>query len=114
MRNSLLPLFSLLLIGFTQALHAVVVVSDGSDGPFEPTGNVTLDMQAVAPDGVFNFTSINIPAGVVVRFVKNNLNTPVFFAATGSISIAGTIDLSAPFPSDAAGPGGGGGGGQRE
>jgi hypothetical protein len=95
------------------------VVSDGSDGPFTPsTGIVTLDLPE---DGIFNFTTIDIPAGTLVKFNRNVANTPVFLAATGDVNVAGTIDVSAvatdvvlpPVPENPkrwAGPGGGDGG----
>ena len=38
--------------------------SDGSDGPFHPIGNVTLDL---SEDGAFNFTSITINNGITVK-----------------------------------------------
>jgi hypothetical protein len=98
--------------------------SDGSDGAFHPTTHVTLDLP---DDGVFNFTSIDIPAGVTVRFHRNDANTPVYLRATGAVAIAGVIDVSAggvsladlgnpalgyirPATTDQGGPGGGTGG----
>jgi hypothetical protein len=65
--------------------------STGADGVFNPTANGTL---AVAPSGVFNFTTVNIPAGVTVRFTHNAANTPVTVLATGNVTIAGTLDVS--------------------
>ena len=44
------------------------LLSDGSDGPFSPTQNTTLQVPA---DGVFNFTSIHIPDGVHITFEGN-------------------------------------------
>jgi hypothetical protein len=66
--------------------------STGADGAFTPTANVTL---TPPPNGIFNFTSVTIPSGVTVRFVRNVANTPVTMLATGNVSIAGTIDVSA-------------------
>ncbi len=88
--------------------------SDGSDGPFHPTGNVALDLPE---DGIFNFTTINIPEGVTVKFNRNAANTQVYFAATGDVIINGVIDVSATAtdvllppvpenPKQTAGPGG--------
>ncbi len=81
------------------------LVSDGSDGPFHPTSNTTL---ALPPDGIFNFTSVNIPAGVTVQFTQNALNTPVIMLAQTDVLIAGTIFVSANGM--LGGPGGGAGG----
>ena len=66
--------------------------STGADGVFAPPANVTL---AVPPSGVFNFTNVTIPSGVTVRFTRNAANTPVTILATGNITIAGTVDVSA-------------------
>lgn len=65
--------------------------STGVDGAFAPTANVTL---ALPPSGVFNFTTITIPAGVTVTFTRNATNTPVTMLAQGNVVIAGTIDVS--------------------
>jgi hypothetical protein len=90
--------------------HGERVVSDGSDGPFHPTASQTIDLATEAPDGVFNFTTIHIPAGVTIRFTRNATNTPVFFAATGDVVIAGTIELGHHGMGRGGGPGGWNGG----
>jgi hypothetical protein len=89
--------------------------STGADGAFNPTASQTVQLPE---SGVFNFTTINIPANVVIRFGRNSRNTPVVILATGNVTIAGTIDVSG-FTSlsllgGAGGPGGfnGGAGGQ--
>jgi len=88
------------------------LVSDGSDGPFHPTTDVTLDLP---PDGIFNFTTITIDEGIEVKFNRNAANTPVYFLATGEVIINGIIDVSAhlydyALGSKTGGPGGGDGG----
>ncbi|HEY6898581.1 MAG TPA: hypothetical protein VI279_15090 [Rhodocyclaceae bacterium] len=65
--------------------------STGADGDFNPTANTVLTMPA---NGVFNFGTVNIPAGVKVTFTKNVANTPVIILATGTVTIAGSIDVS--------------------
>jgi hypothetical protein len=65
--------------------------STGADGALNPTANVTLSLPA---SGVFNFTTINIPAGVIVRFSRNAANTPATLLASGDVTIAGIIDVS--------------------
>ncbi|MDA8087953.1 MAG: hypothetical protein M0Z75_14790 [Nitrospiraceae bacterium] len=65
--------------------------STGADGAFSPTSSVQLQ---IPPNGVFNFTTVNIPSGVTVTFAKNTVNTPVYVLATGDVNIAGTIDVS--------------------
>ena len=88
-------------------LRAGGVVSDGSDGPLAAVGYPTIDLEAVAPDGVLNFTTVHIPPGVVVNFKANKLNTPVFLAATGDVLIEGTMVVSGRDYFMTAGPGGG-------
>ncbi len=57
------------------------------------TGNgFTIDMRE-KPNGVWNYTTIDIPAGVTVEFFKNDANTPVVWLATGDITINGSVNL---------------------
>src|SRR6266852_8610157 len=65
--------------------------STGADGAFSPTVNTTV---ALPPSGSFNYTSVNIPVGVTVKFLKNTTNTPIVILATGDVAIAGTLDVS--------------------
>lgn len=74
----------------TPSAFAFVSGSTGVDGAFNPTLNTELQLP---PSGVFNFTTVNIPAGVTVGFKKNITNTPVVVLASGNVTIAGTIDL---------------------
>jgi hypothetical protein len=64
--------------------------STGADGPFSPT--VTQSV-AVPESGVFNFTTVNIPAGVTVTFTRSSTNKPLTILATGDVTIAGTINI---------------------
>jgi hypothetical protein len=79
----------------TPAVRAAAVISDGSKGVFHPVGDCVINLAAEAPDGVLNYTTIHIPAGVTVYVTPNATNTPVFLAATGDVLIEGTIYLSA-------------------
>ena len=90
--------------------------STGADGAFSPTASQRVQLP---PDGVFNYSSVNIPAGVTITYINNVANTPVTILSSGDVTIAGTIDVSATPPADIsgaglAGPGGynGGSGGQ--
>ena len=109
LRPIALVLLTLLLTPSMTAL-ADAVVSDGSLGAFNPVGSQVIALDSVAPDGVLNYTTINIPAGVTIRFTANASNTPVFMAATGLVVIDGLVDLSASNFSTAPGPAGGPGG----
>src|SRR3989338_7792461 len=84
--------------------------STGADGAFNPTADTELQLPA---DGVFNFTTVNIPAGVTVTFKKNASNTPVYILATGDVAIAGAIKVDGGSTSSSIGnnPGSGGPGG---
>lgn len=93
--------------------------STGADGAFNPTTSQAIQLP---PDGVFNYTNVNIPAGVIITYIKNTANTPVTILVSGDATIDGTIDVSATPPlnpadmsgAGLAGPGGynGGRGGQ--
>lgn len=69
--------------------------STGADGPLNPTCTnctVTLDLP---PNGVFNYTTINIPTSVTVVYRRNAANTPAIILASGDVTIAGAIDVNA-------------------
>lgn len=65
--------------------------STGGDGAFAPSSDINL---VLPPDGVFHYTTVNIPAGVTVTYSHNSANTPVTILATGDVNIEGTIDLN--------------------
>ena len=81
--------------------------STGANGAFNPTQNQTV---LIPESGVFNFTTVNIPANVTIRFGRNSRNTPVTILATGNVTIAGTIDVSGSISSSTVGGAGGPGG----
>ena len=72
--------------------------SNGSDGAFEPTANVTFLPSKFSGNqhalNIFNFTSITIPANVTVRISNLNVPGPIYWLASGAVDIEGTIDLS--------------------
>jgi hypothetical protein len=67
--------------------------STGADGAFTPSASVQLP---IPPDGVFNFTTINVPAGVTVSFATRAgmRQPPITWLATGNVVVAGRIDVS--------------------
>jgi hypothetical protein len=65
--------------------------SSGADGAFNPLVDTVLQLPA---DGIFNFTSVDIPSGVTVRFQKNTANTPVTWLVAGDVTLNGSIVLS--------------------
>jgi len=66
--------------------------STGADGAFSPAKDVIIDMNT-KPNGIWHYTTINIPAGVTVTFKPNAANTPVIWLASGEVIIAGVINL---------------------
>lgn len=83
---------ALSLAGLTLPAFAYDSGSTGVDGAFSPTVNTELQ---IPESGVFNFTTVNIPTGVTVTFKKNTTNTPVVILASGSVTVAGAINLNA-------------------
>lgn len=75
----------------TTGAYAFNSGSTGADGALNPTVNTEIQLP---PSGVLNYTTINIPAGVTVRFKRNAMNTPVYLLASGNVTIAGAIDIN--------------------
>ena len=65
--------------------------STAADGPFSPTINTVVQLP---PSGVLNYTSVNIPVGVTVTFLKNVTNTPAVILATNDVIVAGIININ--------------------
>lgn len=72
-------------------VHAFDSGSTGADGALNPTVNTEIQLP---PSGVLNYTTINIPSGVTVKFKRNAMNTPVYLLASGNVTIAGAIDIN--------------------
>lgn len=107
---------ALLLIRLcTPTSHAQVNSgSDGHDGALSPTSSLAIDM-ADHPDGIYQYTSVNIPSGVTVSFIPNAGNKSVVWLVQGDCVIAGTVSASgagagANVSGAKGGPGGYGGG----
>ena len=102
----------LLLAPVALAQNSFSSGSTGADGAFAPTTTQTI----VVPDsGVFNFTTVNIPAGVTITFNRATNNKPLTILASGDVVIAGTINLDGKqgtinSTAGLGGPGGGTGG----
>jgi len=78
--------------------------STGADGPLTPNVDAVL---ALPDDGIFNFSEIDIPSGVTVRFEANALNTPVILLVSGDATIDGVIDISGETAAPSVGAGDG-------
>jgi len=102
-RRGLLGASLLLLVPGLASAQTFSSGSTGADGAFAPTCTPTPCTVTVPlpPSGVFNFTTITIPAGVNVTFERNAANTPVTLLATGDATIAGGILLNGQPGQDA-------------
>ncbi len=99
---------ALLLFCATATLQAQNNFSSGStgaDGAFAPAATQSI---AVPESGVFNFTTVTIPAGVTITFTRSSTNKPLTILASGDVLIAGTINIDGK-PGNANGGGGLGG-----
>jgi len=98
--------------------------SDGSDGALDysayingPYNPMVIDMHD-HPNGVYQYTSVNISSAITIKFSPNANNTPVTWLVQSNVIINGIVDVSGHAGSNngiggSGGPGGyiGGGGG---
>ncbi len=77
---------------------------NGTDWAFHSGKIQTFDMTGRA-NGIWNFTSINVPSGITVVFRKNTENTPVRWLATEDVVINGAVDVSGEFGANSLPPG---------
>lgn len=102
-KHSLANIFALLLLPVAHA-YAYNSGSTGADGAFNPV----VDTEVVLPpDGIFNYTTVTIPAGVTVTFKKNQVNTPITWLTTGDVTIDGKVLLSGSNSADVGAAGNG-------
>ncbi len=81
MKPNLLASFALAFAAALLPVRAQINTgSDSHDGAFTPTQNTGIDL-ADHLDGIYQYTSVNIPAGVTVTFTPNANNTPVIWLA---------------------------------
>jgi hypothetical protein len=83
--------------------------SNGSDGAFNPATNIVINM-ADHPNGIYQYTSVNISNGVTVTFIPNANNTPVVWLVQSNCVINGVVNLSGNSSSNTFGSSGGPGG----
>ncbi|MEK6675979.1 MAG: hypothetical protein AABZ47_10040 [Planctomycetota bacterium] len=106
----------LFLVSVASLSPADIIVpgADGSDGPFTPTTNVTVDLSAAIPrvwDSesqiagrgvydydkwavVFKYASVSIPANVSVTFTNHPSRAPVVWLVDGDVTINGNININ--------------------
>jgi hypothetical protein len=73
--------------------HASTEFWDGENWNYSSGGVYEIDMSD-KEDGVWRYTSIKIPKGMVVRFTKNEWNSPVQWLASGHVVVDGIVDVS--------------------
>lgn len=83
--------------------------SNGSDGAFNPTTNIVVDMSDHL-NGIYQYTAVNIPTNVTVTFIPNANNTPVTWLVQSSSVINGFLNLPGQNASGSQGGMGGPGG----
>lgn len=115
MKRQTLQSLAVILLALTANSWAQVNSgSNGSDGAFTPTQTNTVINMADHPTGIYQFTTVNIPAYVTVTFLPNPNNTPVVWLVQSSCVISGKVDVSGQggvsAPGGAGGPGGWAGG----
>lgn len=79
----------MLVFALCATIPAAATPMTGADGPFAPVTDYTLPYRA---DGLFDFTAIDIGAGITVGFDSQMQN--VTLLSLGDILIAGVIDAS--------------------
>jgi hypothetical protein len=83
---------------------------DGTDWTFVSGRTQFFDMTGRA-NGIWNFTTINVPSGITVQFTKNSANTPVRWLSQGNVQIDGVLNLDGGMGSNDLPEGVGGAGG---
>jgi hypothetical protein len=67
---------------------ATMNCTTGEHAPLNGNGGCSVQLP---PNGILNYTTINVPQGKSLHFRKNQGNTPVVILAQGNVSIAGTV-----------------------
>jgi hypothetical protein len=109
MKQKLLQAMVAVLLG-VNANAQVNSGSNGSDGAFNPATNTVINI-ADHPNGIYQYTSVNIPSDVNVTFIPNANNTPVVWLVQSNVVINGIVDVSGKSASGVVDPGQGGPGG---
>jgi hypothetical protein len=112
MNRYALALTAVFLSSLLPATADLTIPSDGSDGAFNPSTSVEIDLGLATtatwdakgsgygvydPEKwavVFKFTSVNIPNGVKVTFKNHPTYAPVVWLVQGNVSIAGELNLN--------------------
>src|SRR5262245_63273921 len=94
-RRTMQRLFvSLSVLGVWLAVSGPSAAQTFNSGSTEANGDLLQQCSVTLPSGVYNYRTVTIPAGVTVTYTRNPANSPVTILATGSVTIAGIIDVS--------------------
>jgi hypothetical protein len=96
---------TILILGSNVQAQTFNSGSDGSDGALSLTtaGTYTFDPNDVATfgraldadgDGIYNFTTITIGAGVILNLSATKVTRPLYWLASGAVTIDGRLDLT--------------------
>lgn len=109
-----LTVCSVLLVVAAPACAGIDIPSDGSDGAFNPTSSVEVDLSLAAAAAwdtpsptpgngvydpekwavVFKYTEVNIPSGVTVTFKNHPTRAAVVWLVQGDVTIGGGVRLN--------------------
>jgi hypothetical protein len=132
MKTKIFSMIVVLVLGYAKA--QVNSGSNGSDGALDlsaTNGTIYIDMHD-HPNGIYQYTYVNIPNSVTLRFIPNANNSPIYWLVQSNVFIVGGIVVDATggtsgtggfggvggsrggnpgsMPTDGEGPGGGGAG----
>jgi hypothetical protein len=92
MKRGMLLFSFFLLMSFSAEAQSFSSGSTGADGALDlATLSCTSCTIQLPESGVFNYTTVNIPAGKTLFFMQNSRNTPVYILAQGNVTVAGAI-----------------------
>jgi hypothetical protein len=82
----------LVVVGGNQSTETFILKSD-NDWDLWSANYAVFDMTS-KPDGIWNYTTIDIPAGLTLYFKPNSANTPVRWLASGNVTINGFVNVN--------------------
>src|ERR1035441_2737031 len=92
--SSIIFCVTVVVAGLPAGVRAQVSTgSDGSDGAFNPATSVVINM-ADHPNGIYQYSSVNIRTNVTVTFIPNANNTPVYWLVQNAVAINGSVSVS--------------------
>jgi len=116
MKKLVVQSLAIILTACATAQAQISTGSNGSDGALDYSSltnlgstNIVINM-ADHPNGIYQYTYVNIPANVTVTFIPNANNTPVYWLVQNNVAINGILDVSGQNSTSSQGGVGGPGG----